>query len=139
MKRDVKVFAYGSLNLIEGVGLFIVTLATLVATGQEVVLMINAGKVTLADILLLFIYLEVFAMITIYLKAHRLPVRMPIYIAMVALARYLILDMKAMDNWRMLAVAGAIFMLAATVLLHRYGHTRFPYITESSPQGGGED
>ncbi|MEW5756322.1 MAG: phosphate-starvation-inducible PsiE family protein [Pseudomonadota bacterium] len=138
MKRDVKVFAHGSLSIIEGIGLLIVTIATLVATGQEVMIMINAGKVTLADILLLFIYLEIFAMIGIYLKAHRLPVRLPIYIAMVALARYLILDMKAMDNWRMLAVAGAIFLLAATVLLHRYGHTKFPYLEESTSKRPGE-
>ena len=52
---------------------------------------------------------------------------MPLYIGVVALARYLILDIKAMDEWRMLAVAGAIVLLAVAVLLIRYGHVRFPY------------
>ena len=46
--------------------------------------------VTLADLLLLFIYLEVLAMVTIYLDSGKLPVRMPLYIAIVALARYMI-------------------------------------------------
>jgi protein PsiE len=49
----------------------------------------------------------------------------------VALARYLILDMKAMDNWRILAVAGATLVLGAAVLLIRYGHLRFPYADKS--------
>jgi protein PsiE len=49
------------------------------------------------------------------------------YIAMVALARYLILDIKDMNEWRMLAVALAIFMLTLGVLAIRYGHVRFPY------------
>jgi phosphoglycerol transferase MdoB-like AlkP superfamily enzyme len=51
----------------------------------------------------------------------------PLYIAIVALARYVILDMKAMDNWRMLAAAGAALVLAFTVLVIRYGHAHYPY------------
>jgi protein PsiE len=46
---------------------------------------------------------------------------------MVALARYLILDMKEMSEWRMLAITAAIFLLTLGVLLIRYGHVRFPY------------
>jgi protein PsiE len=61
--------------------------------------------VTLADLLLFFIYLEVLAMVAIYLESGKLPVRMPLYIAIVALARYMILDMKSLDTWRMLGVA----------------------------------
>jgi protein PsiE len=54
------------------------------------------------------------------------------YIAMVALARYLILDLKEMNEWRMLAVAGAIFLLTVGVLVIRYGHVRFPYNEDHS-------
>lgn len=115
------------LGVIEDVGLTIITIATIVAMGAEVVQMIENRMVTLADLLLLFIYLEVFAMIGIYFKSHRLPVRLPIYIAIVAMARYLILDMKALEDWRILAIAGAILVLMLTVLIHRYGHIRFPY------------
>jgi protein PsiE len=46
---------------------------------------------------------------------------------MVALARYMILDLKEMTEWRMLAVAAAVFLLTLAVLAIRYGHTRFPY------------
>ena len=53
--------------------------------------------------------------------------RFPIYIAIVALARYLVLDMKSLDVWRMLAVAGSMLLLACAVLIIRYGHVRYPY------------
>ncbi len=115
------------LEWVEDLGLVIITLATLVATGAEIMVMIRAETVTLADLLLLFIYLEVFTMVKVYLESGKLPVRIPLYIAIVALARYLILDMKAMDNWRMLAAAGAALVLAITVLAIRFGHAHFPY------------
>lgn len=115
------------LNILQAVGLFIIAIATVVAIGEEILFMINNGKVTLADLLLLFIYLEVLAMVAIYLESGKLPVRMPLYIAIVALARYLILDMKEMDTLKMLTVAGAALIIAVTVLVIRYGHIRFPY------------
>ncbi|MES9994186.1 MAG: phosphate-starvation-inducible PsiE family protein [Candidatus Thiodiazotropha sp.] len=115
------------LEWIEDLGLVVITIATLFATGAEIMVMVRAGTVTLADLLLLFIYLEVFTMVKVYLESGKLPVRIPLYIAIVALARYMILDMKAMDNWRMLAAAGASLVLALTILAIRYGHTRFPY------------
>lgn len=114
-------------TLIEDAGLMLILLATLVAAGQEVAHMIGARTVGLSDLLLLFIYLEVIAMVHAYWQSGQLPVRMPLYIGVVALARYLILDIKAMDEWRMLAVAGAIVLLALAVLVIRYGHVRFPY------------
>ena len=89
--------------------------------------MLEARTVTLADLLLLFIYLEVLAMVAMYLDSGKLPVRMPLYISIVALARYMILDMKSLDTWRMLGVAGAVLLIALGILVIRYGHTRFPY------------
>ena len=115
------------LEWIEDLGLVVITLATMVATGAEIMVMVRAQTATLADLLLLFIYLEVFTMVKVYLDSGKLPVRIPLYIAIVALARYVILDMKAMDNWRMLAAAGAALVLAITVLVIRYGHAHYPY------------
>lgn len=89
--------------------------------------MIGAGRVTLADLLLMFLYLEVLAMIGQYFNSGQLPVRFPLYIAMVAMARYVILDLKELTEWRMLAVAASILLLTIAVLVIRYGHTRFPY------------
>ena len=115
------------LTFFEDIGLLIISIATLIAMGFEVSSMISARIVTLADLLLLFIYLEVLAMAAIYLNSGKLPVRIPLYIAIVALARYMILDMKNLDTWRLLGVAGAVLIITIAILIIRYGHTKFPY------------
>jgi protein PsiE len=119
--------AQSVLGFLEFIGLIIITIATTVAGVGEVNTMINAGAVTLADLLLMFLYLEILAMVGLYFQSGRLPVRFPIYIAIVALARYLVLDMKNLDMWQMLTVAGAILLLTLGTLALRFGHSRFPY------------
>lgn len=123
----LKKSGHKALTIAEDIGLFIIALATIIAMGFEIGTMLKAMQVTLADLLLLFIYLEVLAMVGIYLKSGKLPVRMPLYIAIVALARYMILDMKNLETLRMLGLAGAVLILAISILAIRYGHTRFPY------------
>lgn len=117
----------GTLGLLEVVGLVLITIATLVAGGQEIWQMIQAREVTLADLLLLFIYLEVLTMVGIYLESGALPVRMPLYIAIVALARHLIIGMKTMSETHLIATSAAVLVLALAVLVTRYGHAHFPY------------
>jgi protein PsiE len=80
----------------------------------------------------MFLYLEVLTMVGLYYNSGKLPVRFPLYIAMVALARYLILDMKDLDIWRMLAVSGSVLLIAIAVLIIRYGHVRFPYVEDAA-------
>ncbi|MCW8900890.1 MAG: phosphate-starvation-inducible PsiE family protein [Gammaproteobacteria bacterium] len=128
----IKNSGHKALVIVEDFGLLIIALATVIAMGFEIVAMFNAMKVTLADLLLLFIYLEVLAMVGIYLKSGKLPVRIPLYITIVALARYMILDMKNLDTLRMLGLAGAVFILAISILAIRYGHTTFPYDKDDS-------
>ena len=123
----LKESGYKTLVLVEDIGLLIIALSTVIAIGFEVVQMLEAMKVTLADLLLLFIYLEVLAMVGIYLKTGKLPVRVPLYIAVVAIARYMILDMKNLDTLRVLGLAGAVLILAVAILAIRYGHTKYPY------------
>ena len=127
MKRTTSRYAGLTLRFVEDVGLVVIGIATVVAGWHEIQVMITAGKVTLADLLLMFIYLEVLTMVGLYFDSGKLPVRFPIYIGMVALARYLILDMKDMSEWRVLAVAAAIFLLTIAVLVIRYGHVRYLY------------
>lgn len=115
------------LGLIEYLGLAVITVATIIAGAHEVGVMINAGTVTLGDLLLLFLYLEILAMVGLYFQSGRLPVRFPIYIAIVALARYLVLDMKNLDEYRILGVTASILFLTLAVLVIRYGHIRFSY------------
>lgn len=116
-----------SLHIIEWVGLSLITVATMVAVGQEVGLMLANRVVLLQDILLLFIYLEIFTMVGLYFKSGKLPVRYPIYIAMVAIARFIIIGLKDLDGWTIVAYSAAILVLAIAVLAIRYGHLRFPY------------
>ncbi|HEX8963597.1 MAG TPA: phosphate-starvation-inducible PsiE family protein [Rhodocyclaceae bacterium] len=115
------------LDIVEYVGLLVIAFATTAAMYHEITAMFEAKWVALADLLLMFLYLEVLAMIGQYFKSGHLPVRYPLYIAMVALARYLVLDLKELTELRMLAVAAAILLITLGVLIIRYGHVRFPY------------
>ena len=115
------------LHYIEQLGLLIILIATIVAVGQEVMLMIGIMTVGLKDLLLLFIYLEIIAMIQIYYEQHRLPIRFPIYIAIVALARYIILDSKSLNQWQLLEIGITIMILTIAVYIIRYGHVNLPY------------
>lgn len=125
--NEINKLGHKAITLVEGIGLILIAISTVIAVGMEISSMIAAKTVKLEDLLLLFIYLEVLAMVAMYLDSGRLPVQMPLYIAIVALARYMILDIKGMDNWRIIAIAGAILSIALAVLVHRYGHAKLPY------------
>jgi protein PsiE len=132
MRRDANnsradILVTRALVWLERCGLVLVVIATVLSVAHEVGRMIHAGTVTLGDLLMLFLYLEVLSMVNSYFASGKLPMRYPIYIAMVALARYLLLDMKELTESHMLAVAGAILILALSVLVMRFGHSRFPY------------
>lgn len=114
------------LRVAESGGLAVIAVATVLAALTEIGVMFNARAVTLADLLMLFIYLEVLAMVAVYLESHSLPVRLPMYIAIVALARYLILDIKTMDDTRVLVVASATLLIAFAVLTLRFAQTKYP-------------
>ncbi len=116
-----------SLHIIEQVGLLIILIATIIAVCQEIIMVFHKGEVALKDLLLLFIYLEVIAMIQIYYQEHRLPIRYPLYIAIVALARYIILDAKSFEQWQLLEVGFTIVLLTIAILVVRYGHVTYPY------------
>ncbi|MDJ0805531.1 MAG: phosphate-starvation-inducible PsiE family protein [Gammaproteobacteria bacterium] len=103
------------------IGLFIIG-ATVIWSGAHTYFgMLEQGYASLKDILLLFIYLELGAMIGIYFKTRRLPVRFLIYIAITALTRMLTIDIKAMANETILTLTGAILLLTLAVLVLRYG------------------
>ncbi len=127
------------LHYIEQLGLFIILIATVVAVGQEVMVMINHGKVDLKDLLLLFIYLEIIAMIQIYYEQHRLPIRFPIYIAIVALARYIILDSKSLGEGRLIEIGATIMILTISILVVRYGHIKLPYANSSTTKNNSKN
>lgn len=119
--------AINVLHVIEQLGLLVIVVATVFAGIHEVGVMMSNAVVTLADLLLMFLYLEILAMVGVYYRSGKLPVRFPIYIAIVALARYIVLDIKNMELMHLIAVSAAILLLALAVLAVRYGHVRFPY------------
>lgn len=131
-------YALVGLEIVENLGLLVIACATVVAGWHEVQLMWNNAKVTLGDLLLMFLYLEVLSMVGLYYNSGKLPVRFPLYIAMVALARYLILDVKELESVRMLYVAGAVLLLALAVLVIRYGHAKYPYTNDAGRSSTGE-
>ena len=131
MKPSIRQINQRLLTLVEHVGLLTIAIATVIAMVSEIFHMWELQRVSLTDLLMLFLYLEVFAMVGLYYGTGKLPVRFPLYIGMVALARYLILDMKEMDGWRIFAVTAAVLMLAIAVLVVRYGDSRFPYPNNS--------
>lgn len=115
------------IRLLEYTGLAIVLVVTLVAGAGLLVEMLRERQAGIADLLLMFMYLEIVSMVETYWRMGKLPVRMPLYIAMVGLARHLMADSSYQSPLLMLSGAGAIVLLALAVLIVRYGHTRYPY------------
>jgi protein PsiE len=125
-------------RLVEDAGLTIILLATLVAGGIEIRHMWVQQNVMLTDLLLMFIYVETVTMVKIYWESGKLPVRMPLYIAIVAIARYLIIDVKDMEALRVIAVATSILVIAVAVLVVRWGHVKLPYPSSDESDRGVE-
>lgn len=122
--------------------LICIALATVVAIGAELLFVIRAQQVLLSDILLLFIYLEVLAMAKLYVEQGRVPVRYPIYIAIIALSRYLILAMKELDGITLLWLSISMLVLVLATLGLRFGHYYLPYDVrpvKKAPDKLGED
>src|SRR4051812_5863145 len=96
--------------------------------------MASKGSAGIDDILLLFIYLELGAMVGIYFKTNHMPVRFLIYVAMTALTRLLIGDVQAHQprEWEILTISGAILLLAIATLVIRYGSARYPSTSAST-------
>jgi protein PsiE len=115
---------------VERAGLVLITLATIVAIGQELYAIYLQARVELHDILLLFIYLEILTMVALYFTSGKLPVRYPIYISIVAITRFIILGMKEMNALEIIYLAGSILLLTIASLVLRYGSSKLPYKKE---------
>lgn len=115
----------GGLKYLERALLMVVVAMTVVATAVEVWTVVEQRTVDLGDILLMFLYTEVIAMVAVFYTGRGLPFVFPIFIAITALARLIVLQGKEMDPANILIEAGAILLLAvAAVVLLRFvrGH-----------------
>ena len=97
-----------------------IAILTIIATVQEIYKIFLSGQVNLADLLLLFIYTEVLGMIGVFYSSNRIPITLPLFIAMTALSRLIILQGKNMDPSALVYEAGAIVLIALACLIIRY-------------------
>tara|TARA_B100001093_G_C26709376_1_gene962713 strand:+ start:161 stop:556 length:396 start_codon:yes stop_codon:yes gene_type:complete len=94
---------------------------TLVAAGLDIWEMFLARNIDLADLFLLFIYVEIIGMVGAYYSTHVIPVTFPIVIAITAMCRLLILQGKESEPWVLIASAGSIIILAGAVYILNIG------------------
>ncbi len=105
--------------------LFVIGATIVWAATQEYLRMIGAGTARLDDILLLFIYLELGAMVGVYFKTDRLPVLFLLYVAITALTRFLVIDIKELAIDSLLVVTGAILVLTVAILVLQVAAAKF--------------
>jgi protein PsiE len=98
--------------------------------------MLEKGHISIDDILLLFIYLELAAMVGIYFKTNHMPIRFMIYVAITALTRLMISDISHnhKPDMGVVMVSGAILLLAAAIFVVRYASSRFPSVQVEGPR-----
>ena len=104
--------------------LFVIGGTVVWSAAYEYLHMMDKGYAALKDILLLFIYLELCAMIGIYFKTHRLPVQFLIFIAITALSRHLVIDVQKVSDpfhlYLLLSISGAILLLSGSLYVLTY-------------------
>ena len=105
---------------IQLVALVIILVSTVIAFGQEMYQMILVQRVTLADLLLLFLYLEVLAMVRVFWESQSIQITLPLFIAITALARFIILQGKSLNPEILLYEAGAIVLIALAIVILRF-------------------
>ena len=108
------------INFSEKLLLALIALLAVAATGQEILIIVENRSIDLADLLLLFIYTEVLGMIGIFFVSKRIPITLPIFIAITAITRLIILQGKDMDMVSLLYEAGAILILSLAILAVRF-------------------
>ena len=100
------------IGLVEKLFLIIIAIFTVAAMGQEISSLIDSRRVELQDLLLMFIYAEVLGMLAAFYSSHRIPITIPLFIAMTALSRLIILQGKDGNPAILLYESGAIIMIA---------------------------
>ena len=115
-------------DIFHRLALFGIGAATVWAAGWTFVELFQKHHATVGDLLLMFIYLEIGAMVGIYFKTNHMPVRCLLYIAITALTRHMvdIMSHQPINVVEMLAVAGSTFVIAISVLVIRYTSAKYP-------------
>ncbi|GIR87886.1 phosphate-starvation-inducible PsiE family protein [Gammaproteobacteria bacterium] len=125
MKERINKFLNSSMNrglswttiASEKLLLAIIGISTCVASAIYLYEMILAREILLGDLFMLFIYAEILAMVGAFYSTNRIPVTLPIIVAITALCRLIIMQTKDMDGLMVMWEAGAIFVLAGAAYL----------------------
>jgi protein PsiE len=104
--------------------LIIILLSTIVAVFLEMYNMYQLRTVTLADLLLMFLYLEVMAMVRVFWEQQSISITLPLLIAITALSRFIILQGKEMDPSALIYEASAILLIAIAIVVMRLRHSK---------------
>ncbi len=107
------------------VGLFVIGGTVTWTAIHEYMIIMEKPFASLGDILLLFIYLELGAMVGIFFKTKKLPVIFLLFISITALTRYLAVDLKTMESERAIMIVISIVILAVAVLILRFSEVKF--------------
>lgn len=133
-------------DLFHNIALFVIGGSIVWSAAYEYLHLIEKGHAELKDLLLLFIYLELGAMVGIYFKTHRLPVQFLIYIAMTALARHLVVDLKGLTTQEQLDIvigmSGGILILTLSIIGLAYIEKRLEFdecLIKSKSESGSSD
>ena len=103
--------------------LMVILISTIIAVGIEIRAMIINQSVTLADLLLFFLYLEVLAMVRVFWDEQSISITLPLLIAITALSRFIILQGKEMDPAGLVYEAVAILLIASAIVILRLRHS----------------
>jgi len=103
--------------------LSIILFSTVIAVGIEIRAMFLNQSVTLADLLLMFLYLEVLAMVRVFWDEQSISITLPLLIAITALSRFIILQGKEMDPSGLVYEAVAIVLIALAIVILRLRHS----------------
>jgi len=101
----------------------IILFSTIIAVVLEIKLMFINTSVTLADLLLMFLYLEVLAMVRVFWDQQSISITLPLLIAITALSRFIILQGKEMDPSALVYEAVAIVLIAGAIVILRLRHS----------------
>jgi protein PsiE len=118
----------GLIHQTENAFLLLIGLFTVAAMFQEIMVIVEGRIVALKDLLLMFIYVEVLAMVGVYYDSKKIPITLPLFIAITALARLVILQGKDQPPVNLLYESGAILLLAIASVVITY-----------KPGGGSDD
>ena len=105
---------------IQLLALIIILVCTVIAFGIEILQMVSVKKISLADLILLFLYLEVLAMVRVFWESQSIQITLPLFIAITALSRFIILQGKNINPEILLYEAGAIVLIALAILILRF-------------------